>query len=70
MNIEILFENGMKLPRNSLIKRQQPGSKSERTPEWLLALGGILGVVIATVAVQRLFPRQVTYIQKNERKQN
>jgi len=52
--------------RPKAIVESQP-QQEPPTPEWLLAVGGIVGVVLAGVLMQRIFPRQVKYVHKDER---
>ena len=47
-----------------MVTRQE----SVKPPEWLLVMGGVIGMVIASVAVQKMFPRKINYIHKDERK--
>jgi hypothetical protein len=52
--------------RKALKPLAEPNTR--QYPEWVIAAGGILGVVLASLAMQRLFPRKVNYVHKDERK--
>ena len=63
------------LPRFGKTTKKQSANKNlpstitpqeSAIPEWILIAGGIFGSVIAMVAIQRIFPRKLDVIHKDE----
>ncbi len=60
--------------KKSLVERKSPDHlqqqsdqpSSAATPQWLLILGSFVGVFAAFALMQRLFPRRVNIVHKDE----
>ena len=51
----------------ALVRADKSGGEDpKQIPEWIMLVGGIAGSVIAMIAIQKVFPRKVNIVHKDE----